>query len=249
MLDQKLRKLRLTTAAGSFEAYHQTALTQKLGYLEFLEQLLDCELESRSNKGMQKRMRAASFPVVKTLEDFDFQFQPKLDVRKIKALSSCEYLDKNENIIFVGPPGVGKSHLATALAVKACLRGRSVLFTTVQRFAGRCAAATADLSIERVIEEYVHADLVVFDELGFTPLNKLVADYLFRIIAERYERGSIIITSNKSFEQWGEMFTDPILASAALDRLVHHVHLIPIAGESYRMKDRRPPAGPKPTAR
>jgi len=249
MIDQKLRRLRLAHAATVFEAHHQQAIKDKAGYLEFLERLVDDELASRDQKGVQKRLRAAHFSVVKTLEEFEFGFQPKLDAMLIKALAACEFVAKHENVIFVGPPGVGKSHLGTALAVKACMRGYSVLFSTVQHLASRVSAALADLSIDRVIAQFVEADLVLLDELGFTPLNKVVADHIFRIVSERYERGSIIVTSNKPFEQWGEMFADPILATAVLDRLVHHAHIVPIIGDSYRTKEQRakvitPPKAP-----
>lgn len=247
MLDTKLRKLRLGYAASVLEAHHQGAINAKLGYLEFLERLVDDELSTRENKGLDKRLRAARFPVVKTLEEFDFGFQPSLDAMRIKALASCEFVAKHETVLFVGPPGVGKSHLATALGVKACMRGSSVLFATIQRLASQLSAAMADLSIEKLVEQYVSADLIILDELGFTPLNKVVADHIFRIVSERYERGAIIITSNKPFELWGEMF-DPILATAVLDRLVHHAHIIPITGESYRTRDRRPPATESPTS-
>jgi hypothetical protein len=142
-------------------------------------------------------------------------------------------------------PGVGKSHLATALGVKACMRGYSVLFTTIQHLASQLSSAIADLSVEKLITQYVDADLIVLDELGFTPLNKVVADHIFRIVSERYERGAIILTSNKPFELWGEMFADPILATAVLDRLIHHAHILPITGDSFRTKDRRPPANAK----
>jgi DNA replication protein DnaC len=240
MLDAKLRKLRLGHAASVLEAHHQGAINAKLGYLEFLERLVDDELSTRENKGLDKRLRAARFPVLKTLEEFDFNFQPSLDAMRIKALASCEFVAKHEVILFVGPPGVGKSHLSTALGVKACMRGYSVLFATIQRLASQLSAAMADLSIEKLIDQYISTDLIIFDELGFTPLNKVVADHIFRIVSERYERGAIIITSNKPFELWGEMF-DPILATAVLDRLVHHAHIIPIAGDSYRTRDRRPP--------
>jgi DNA replication protein DnaC len=241
MLDQKLRKLRLGHAASVLEAHHQAAINAKLGYLEFLETLIDDELSTRDNKGLDKRLRAARFPVTKTLEEFDFAFQPTLDVMQIKALASCDFVAKHETALFIGPPGVGKSHLATAIGVKACLRGYNVIFATIQHLASQLNAAMADLSVERLIDQYVRADLIILDELGFTPLNRVVADHLFRIISERYERGSMIVTSNKPFEQWADMFVDPILANAALDRLIHHAHVVPIAGESYRMKDRRPP--------
>jgi len=218
VLSNKLRKLRLGHAASVLEAHHQAAINEKLGYLEFLERLVDDELQTREHKGLDKRIRTARFPVLKTLEDFDFAFQPSLDVRLIKALADCEFVAKHETILFVGPPGVGKSHLAGALGVKACMRGYSVLFTTIQHLAGQLSAAIADLSIEKLIAQYVDADLVVLDELGFTPLNRIVADHVFRIVSERYERGAIILTSNKPFDLWGEMFADPILATAVLDR-------------------------------
>jgi DNA replication protein DnaC len=242
MPSAKLRKLRLGHAASVLEPHHQAAINEKLGYLEFLERLVDDELQTRDHKGLDKCIRAARFPILKTLEDFDFSFQPSLDVKLIKALADCDFVAKHETILFVGPPGVGKSHLAGALGVKACMRGYSVLFSTIQHLAGQLGAAIADLSIEKLIAQYVDADLVVLDELGFTPLNRVVADHVFRIVSERYERGAIILTSNKPFDLWGEMFADPILATAVLDRLVHHAHIVPITGESYRTKDRRPPA-------
>jgi DNA replication protein DnaC len=179
-------------------------------YLEFLEILVDDELNTRDNKKLDKRLRAARFPVTKTLEESDFTFQPALDSKQIKALANCDFIAKHEAALFIGPRGVGKTHLATAIGVKACLRGYNVIFATIQHLASQLNTAMADLSVERLIDQYIGADLIILDELGFTPLNKIVADHIFRIVSERYERGSIIVTSNKPFELWAEMFVDPI---------------------------------------
>ncbi len=191
---------------------------------------------------------------VKTLEDFDFDFQPKLDVKLVKTLAACDFIEKKENVIFVGQPGTGKSHLAVALGMKALEKGYHVRFTTIQELAATLRASMADETTEDRIADYVEPDLVILDELGFTPLDRLLADAFYRIIASRYERASIIITSNKSFESWAEVFPDAVIASAVLDRLIHHAHLVPIIGESYRMKDlkadrRKGGARPKTAAR
>lgn len=176
-------------------------------------------------------------PVAKTLEEFDFDFQPKLDVKLVKSLASCAFVEKHENVALVGQPGTGKSHLALALGMKAVQRGFSVRFTTMQDLAAELKASRADDSTEDVVRGLVEPDLVILDELGFTRLEPAVADAFFRVVASRYERGSVIVTSNKSFESWAEVFPDAVIASAVLDRLVHHAHLVPIVGESYRMKE------------
>jgi DNA replication protein DnaC len=236
-LDTRLRKLRLGYMAGAIEAQNAESIREKHSYLEFLEMLVDGELETRENKGLMKRIKAAHFPVVKTLAEFDFDFQPKLDVKLVKNLATCDFIEKRENGILVGQPGTGKTHLAIALGMKACELGYSVRFTTIQDLAARLRAALADHSVEDRIAEFVEPDLVILDELGFTQLDSMLADAFYRIVASRYERSSTIVTSNKSFESWAEVFPDPVIASAVLDRLVHHAHLVPIVGDSYRMKD------------
>lgn len=238
-LDIKLRRLRLAWMAQSFEAANTEAIRGKHSYLEYLTSLVDGELESRDNKGLMKRIKAARFPLSKTLEEFNFDFQPKLDVKLIKTLAGCGYIEKQENVILVGQPGTGKTHLAIALGLKACERGLDVRFTTVQDLAADLRAAHADQTVEQRIDAFVEPDLVILDELGFTPLDRLLADAFYRIIASRYEKRSLIVTSNKSFESWAEVFPDPVIASAVLDRLVHHAHLVPIVGESFRMKDHK----------
>lgn len=236
-LDTKLRRLRLAHMAVSFEAQNAESIKRKESYLEFLTSLVDGELESRDNKGLQKRVKAAHFPVAKTLEDFNFDFQPKLDVKLVKTLATCDFVERNENVILVGQPGTGKTHLSIALGIKACEKGFDVRFTTVQELAAKLRSAHADQSVEETIQQYIEPDLVILDELGFTPLDRLLADAFYRIIASRYERKSLIVTSNKSFESWAEVFPDPVIASAVLDRLVHHAHLVPIVGDSFRMKE------------
>jgi DNA replication protein DnaC len=236
-LESRLRRLRLGFVAQAVEAQSAESIRHKHSFLEFLEALVDGELTARENKGLMKRIKAARFPVAKTLEEFDFDFQPKLDVKLVKALASCAFVEKHENVALVGQPGTGKSHLALALGMKALLRGFTVRFTTMQDLAAELKASRADDSTEDVIQALVEPDLVILDELGFTRLEPAVADAFFRVVASRYERGSVVVTSNKSFESWAEVFPDAVIASAVLDRLVHHAHLVPIVGESYRMKD------------
>ncbi len=236
-LEQKLKRLRLGWVAQSFEAQNAESLKEKHSYLDFLERLVDGELTARDNKGLMKRIKQACFPLPKTLEEFDWNFQPKLDVKLVKTLASCDFVDAKENVIFVGQPGTGKTHMAIGLGMKAVQKGLHVRFTTIQDLAAELKAAMADETIEDVIENYVAPDLVILDELGFTPLDRLLADAFYRIVASRYERSSTIITSNKGFESWAEDFPDAVIASAVLDRLVHHAHLVPIVGESFRMKD------------
>lgn len=236
-LDTRLRRLRLGYMALALEAQNTESLRQKHSYLEFLEALVDGEISARENKALTKRMKAARFPVPKTLEEFNFDFQPKLDVKLIKTLASCEFIEKRENVIFVGQPGTGKTHLSVALGLKACAAGYDVRFTTIQDLAAVLRASMADHTTEQRIQDFIEPDLVLLDELGFTPLDPLLADAFYRIVASRYERASTIITSNKSFESWAEVFPDATIASAVLDRLVHHAHLVAIVGDSYRMKD------------
>lgn len=248
-LDTKLRRLRLAWMAQSFEAQNTEAIRAKQSYLEYLAALVDGELEARDNKSLMKRVKAARFPLLKTLEDFNFDFQPKLDVKLVKTLASCDFVERRENVILVGQPGTGKTHLAIALGLKACEKGLDVRFTTVQDLAAELRAAHADHTVEERIGELVEPDLVILDELGFTPLDRLLADAFYRIIASRYEKKSIVVTSNKSFESWAEVFPDPVIASAVLDRLVHHAHLVPIVGESFRMKDHKSRQKGEPAAK
>ena len=219
------------------EAQNAESLKEKHSFLEFFDALVDGELAARENKALAKRVKQAHFPVTKTLEEFDFDFQPKLDVKLLKTLATCEFVDRKENVLLVVQPGTGKTHLAIALGMRAIEKGFDVRFTTIQDLAAELRSSMADETTEERIEEFTEPDLVILDELGFTPLDRLLADAFYRIIASRYERKSLVVTSNKSFESWAEVFPDAVIASAVLDRLVHHAHLVPIVGESYRMKE------------
>lgn len=236
---QRLKRLRLGYMAQHVESHNTDAIKGKVSYLEFLETLVDGELSARENKGLMKRIKRARFPVEKTLEGFDWDFQKSLDVKLVKSLASCDFIERKESVIFVGQPGTGKTHLAIGLGIRACQSGFRVRFTTIQDLAAELKAAMADDTVEDVIRDFVEPDLVIMDELGFTPLDRLLADAFYRVVASRYERSSTIVTSNKSFESWADDFPDAVIASAVLDRLVHHAHLVPIIGDSYRMKDHK----------
>lgn len=241
----KLKSLRLSRLAEVLDAELKRAVEANLSYLDFLRRLVDRELEDRQAKAVQTRFKKSRMPAVKTLESFDFSFQPSLNPQKIWELAELRFLRQHENVLFLGPPGVGKTHLALALGFKACQAGYKVLFTTLSEMAAALHAARADGSHMSALKTYVAPDLLIIDEMGYLPVEAHVANYFFQIVARRYERGSIIITSNKSFSDWGQMLGDPVLAGAVLDRLLHHSTVITINGPSYRLRNRSKTGEPK----
>lgn len=229
-----LKKLRLSGILETLELRSRQAVEDDLTHQEFLYRLLADEVERREGKQLSQRLRRASFEPGRTLEDFNFLFNPAIPKTRIVDLATCHFVERNENVLLVGPAGVGKSHLAQALGHRACQVGHDVVFTGAHEMFAQLRAARADGSYERKLQRFTNPAVLVMDDLG---LRRLAHDEpldLYEIIRQRYERGSTIITSNRALDEFPSLFGDPLLASAAMDRLLHHSHVLVIEGESYR---------------
>jgi DNA replication protein DnaC len=235
----KLKNLRLSGILETLDVRNRQAIEEKLSYVEFLQRLLEDEVERRAQKQLQLRLRRATFDLEKTLEGFDFVFNPSVNRQQIFDLAACHFIEKHENVLIQGPAGVGKSHLAQALGHEACRRGYDVVFTNASRMLAHLHGGRADGTHDRRLAGYVRADLLILDDFGLKPLNAQAPEDLYDVINERYERGSLIVTSNRAFSEWPDLFGSPLLASAALDRLAHNAHQIVITGDSYRAKGKR----------
>ena len=229
-----LKKLRMSGVLQSLEARTRQAVDDDLSHSEFLYNLLHDEVERRESKQLSLRLKRASFEHDKTIEDFDFTFNPNVPKAQVLQLATCAFVGKRENILLVGQTGVGKSHIAQALGHRACMAGASVLYTSAHHMLGQLRASRADNTHERRLLRYTKPDLLIIDDLGLRPLHHDEPMDLYDVISQRYERGSIIVTSNRHIGEWPPLFHDPLLASAALDRLLHHGHVVAIEGESYR---------------
>ena len=239
MIRKQLRDLKLAGIANSLETRNEYAIKNKLSHIEFLQLLLEDEINNRADNSLKKRLKRAKFPIIKKLEDFDFKFQPSLNEKEIYDLATSSFIRKKENIVFIGQTGTGKTHLAIALGMKAIFSGFDVLYTTVDGMITQLNISKADSTHYQKLKYYTEPDLLIIDELGFKKLNQNCLENFFDIISRRYETNSIIITSNKIFDEWNEVFLDSVLTGAILDRIVHHCHLIQIKGESYRMKEQK----------
>jgi DNA replication protein DnaC len=247
-LRQQLKRLGLSTMAQRFEDATLQAAKSELSYTAFLARLADDELAARYDRSVGLRLRKAGFPVLRMLETFDFSFQPGLPAARIRELASLAFVEHTENVVFVGRPGVGKTHLATALAVKACEAGQRVQFVATPALLDQLLAAEVSHSLAKHLEAYGRLHLLVIDELGYLPMDAQRATLFFQLVSHLYTRTAVIVTSNVAFEQWGRVFGgDEMIAAAILDRLLHYSHTFLISGPSYRLKG-KPSARDQPLA-
>ncbi len=229
-----LKKLRLSGVLQTIDLRTNEAVEGDLGYAEFLYRLLQDEVERREAKQLDLRLHRANFEQHKTVADFDFTFNKTVPKAKVIDLATCAFVRRRENLLLLGPAGVGKSHLAQAIGHRACLAGFKVIYTTADAIMKQLRAARGDGSYDRRMLRFTTPDLLVIDDLGLRPLTGEQPADLYEIIRERYERGSIIITSNRDAPELASLFGDPLLASAAMDRLMHHADVLVLEGESYR---------------
>jgi DNA replication protein DnaC len=245
-LEQGLKRLKLKHIRDMLEEINQLALQEEPSYLDFLAYLVAEEISGRETTQTERRLKAARFPAYRTLEQFDFSFQASVSQQTIKDLASLEFIEAKENLVLLGPPGVGKSHLAITLGVEAVKVGYSALFTTMDELAARMYACLADGSLLQYMRSLLRNDLIILDEVGYLTLDKTASDHLFQLINKAYERVSLIVTSNLDFAEWGTLFASAGTAAALLDRLLHHAHVITMRGDSYRIRNRLVPPRPTP---
>jgi DNA replication protein DnaC len=234
-----LEKMKMEHLANQLETVCEQASKRELGFKEFLTEALETEWKGRHLKGVEGRLLQARFPWIKTIEQFDFAFQPSIDRKVIRELAGLSFVERAENVVLLGPPGVGKTHLAIALGVKAIEAGHRVMFLSLETLLTRLTKAKWENRLERQLQLFLYPKVLILDEMGYLPMNREEASLFFRLLCRRYERASIVVTSNKSFVDWGEIFNDQVLATAILDRLLHHSTTINIKGESYRLREKR----------
>lgn len=238
LLHQQLDYLKLPFLKAQYEELAQQAAQAPWTHVDYISRLIDGQYQQRRQHAVQARVKAARFPVLKTLEQFQWDWPKKINRLQVQNLFRLQFLEQNANAIFLGTVGLGKTHLATALGYAACLEGHSVLFANAIDVINQLSAAQKKSSLKSELKKYLRPRLLVLDEVGYLPIDQHGADLLFQVISQRYERGSIVLTTNKPFKQWATIFNnDSTIASAVLDRLLHHAETVIMEGTSFRMKD------------
>jgi DNA replication protein DnaC len=239
LLQHHLRKLKLPTFQSEYTKLARQCAAEGKDHVQYLLRPCELELIERERRMIERRIKAARFPATKSLDSFDFKAIPSLNKALTMELARCAFVDRRENIIALGPSGTGKTHVSLGLGLAACQKGLKVRFTTAAALVHDLIEAVDDRRLQRLQKGLAAHDLLIIDELGFVPLSKTGAELLFEIISQRYERGSIIITSNLPFDEWTEVFGSERLTGAILDRLTHHVHILEMNGESFRLRQSR----------
>jgi DNA replication protein DnaC len=234
-----LTRLKLGAVRERLDSLVDQAAEEKLTLREFLHRVCEVELRSKEERRVTMGMSIAKFPCVRSLESFDFSAQPSVDPARVRELSAARFVAHGQNVLLLGPPGVGKTHLAIGLGREAVRQGYSVLFVQATHLLAALKKGHDEGRFEERLRHYCKPKLLIIDELGYLPFERSVSHLFFQLVAKRYERGSLMLTSNRSVGEWGDVFGDPVLATAILDRLLHHSHVLTIRGESYRLKEKR----------
>jgi len=239
LLSHHLKTLKLPTFLREYEKVARQCATEGVDHIQFLLRLVELELIDRERRMVERRIKAAKFPITKSLDSFDFKAIPQLNKMLVLELARCEWIERRENLIALGPSGTGKTHIALSLGLAACQKGMTAAFTTAAALVNELMEARDERRLLRTQKQIANVKLLIIDELGFVPLSKTGAELLFELISQRYERCATLITSNLPFDEWTETFGSERLTGALLDRLTHHVHILEMNGESYRLAQSR----------
>jgi DNA replication protein DnaC len=237
LIETYLKRLKLPAMRRLYKELAREAADHRKTFEDYLLALLEQEVIQREDNQLRVRLKSAGFPLLKSLEAFDFAAIPSLNKQKVLALSQCEFVDARENVLFVGNSGTGKTHLATALGMAACRKGYRVRFWRVSQLAQELLEAQHEHRLNRLEKQWLRLDLAVLDELGFVSLSRQASELLFQFLAARYERGSLVITTNLEFREWPQVFGDEKMTAALVDRITHRAHILETSGESYRFRE------------